>query len=90
MAVRQIELIGTPGEYYITDPALYNVKILQVVRSGTPYHRTFNETAGNLQFIYSSPNGGIYFDESNPFNGPADPSQFDWTGTERIKVIYKT
>lgn len=67
MAVYSKKYLMSPGSYYFIAPELTNVSILKVARQGMTHYVTFNEAAGDLQYIYSPSTGGMVFDQNNPF-----------------------
>lgn len=79
---------GFPGRTYINDPALANVTLLHVAREGFTYYETFNETIGDLQYIYSGYSGGISFNPANPFRLGTGLYPI-YRNMERILVIWK-
>ena len=80
---------GFPGRWNIADPSLANVTLLHVARAGVSHVETFNETASDLQYIYSSFGGGITFDQDNPFRLDINGGHPVYRQLERILVIWK-
>lgn len=89
MAVFSKYYIGTPGATGFSDPVLSNVTILHVARRGTTHYQTFNETAENLQYIYSAFSGGISFNVNDPFSDFVPPDSADFRMLDKIFVKWK-
>jgi hypothetical protein len=89
MAVFSKTYFGEPGNYYILDAEISNVTILKLTRSGIVHYPTGNESAVNLEYIYSAASGGIVFDQNNPFNGPTGGGRPNRRSLEVITVNYK-
>lgn len=89
MSIRTKYYVGSPGSTGFFDPALSNTEIFCVTRSGSTHTVVTVGEAGNLQVLYLAPSGGIFFDPTNPFNGPAPDLPVSINDLEKISVKYR-
>lgn len=90
MSIRTKYYFGTVGSTGFFDPALANTTIMKVTRSGTAYNPVITVgEASNLEVLYIASGGGIFFDPSLPFTGPAPDLPVSINDLEKISVKFR-
>lgn len=89
MGVHVKYYLGQPGQYTITDLALFNATILKVSRNDNVYKKVSANPSQGLEFSFDPSASTISFNENVPFNGPT-VGRPNRNAFEKIKVKYKT
>lgn len=89
MSIRTKYYLGTPGSTGFFDPDLSNTVIFQVTRSGSTYSVIKVGEAANMEVLYLASGGGVFFDPSMPFTGPAPDLPVSINDLEKVSVKFR-